>query len=401
VDRAESEIDLLRRCTRDVVAVSTLPAVWLSHTPQQVAASLLEVLYDVLRLDFAFVRLNDGLELLYARDGFLVERDVRTFSTALDRWLATPAAADRRPLPIVDAEALHVATAPVGSGQPQGLLVLGSRRAGFPLQTERLVWNVAANQAAVVLQQKRDQAALRELHEAERKAREEAQQAVRFSDLFIGILGHDLRNPLSAISSAAELLIRREEAERITAPMSRVLSSAQRMSRMIDQLLDFTLLRIGGGVPLRPAEVDLSALVGDLVEELRVGMPDARVSLDVVGDLVVVWDRDRMAQVISNLLANALQHGTPGCPVSIVLDGSAADHVVVRVQNAGVVDPALLPVLFEPFRGAKRTNQRGLGLGLFITHQLVLGHGGVVRATSNEADGTCFELRLPRRARTQ
>jgi signal transduction histidine kinase len=493
--------------------VSTLPVVWRSHSPQQVAASLLEVLFDALHLDFAFVRLNDGTEAAYTRDGFMTERDVKVFSAALDRWLVTPAES-RTPLPIAQrsSAALEVATAPIGTVQ-QGLLALGSVRPGFPKQTERLVWNVAANQAAVVLQQKRDQMALQQneavlrkktlqlqrlagaslaiiaapsvdemrrvvsehardiigcrdaacsdtlgtlathatlatlatlvvplvgsdkepigvlevankiegtfddddrallmqlaqfaavsieksrLHQAERQAREEAQQAVRFSDMFIGILGHDLRNPLSAISSAAELVLRRDKSERVAAPIARVLSSAQRMSRMIDQLLDFTRLRIGGGVPLRTAELDVKALATDLIDELRVGAADATLVLDVVGDPVVVWDRDRVGQVLSNLLANAMQHGTAGKPVHLRIDGSQAARVVIQVGNEGCIDSELLPVVFEPFRGGKRSNQRGLGLGLFIAKQLVLHHRGAIKVTSTPSTGTCFELDLPR-----
>jgi signal transduction histidine kinase len=242
---------------------------------------------------------------------------------------------------------------------------------------------------------------VQKLAQREREARiAEMERAVHFGEMFAGILGHDLRNPLSAITTAAGLLEARADSERIARPARRVVASANRMERMISQLLDFTRIRLGGGLPLERARVDLAELAGSIIEELE-PVHQRTIWLHPHGDVVGTWDRDRLSQLLSNLAANACQHGEPGVPVDIVLDGTAAATVRIEVRNSGVIPPDLLPIVFEPLRVSadhhhKRGGSSGLGLGLYISQQIVLSHGGTIRITSTEAEGTRFTVDLPR-----
>ncbi len=234
---------------------------------------------------------------------------------------------------------------------------------------------------------------LRKQDEKERERHE------AFRDLFIGMLGHDLRNPLAAIITSAGLLEKRARLEeRDLKVVRRIGSAGDRMGRMINQLLDFTRSRLGGGIPIVREPTNLHDIVQRVVDELRAGFDERRIELSVAGDATGVWDADRLGQVASNLIGNALEHGAKETPVVVEVD---ADGELVRltVRNQGAPIPAeLLPVIFDPFRRAAgpRFARRGLGLGLYIGQQIVHGHDGRIEVFSN-ADGlTTFTVYLPR-----
>lgn len=241
------------------------------------------------------------------------------------------------------------------------------------------------------------------LEEELRRQNDELSRTVRFSEMFVGILGHDLRNPLSAITTAACLLRKRAESEKVSQPAVRILNSATRMGRMIDQLLDFTSIRLGKGIPLDLKRADLTQLCRQAVVELESTGHGRTLSLTVVGsDLAGWWDVERLLQLLSNLLGNAVTHGAPDSPITVTLDGTDAAVVRLSVHNDGVVPPETLPVLFEPFRGdpnEKQEHSHGLGLGLLITQQIVLAHSGTIEVASSESEGTCFAVCLPREGR--
>lgn len=230
------------------------------------------------------------------------------------------------------------------------------------------------------------------------------EETVRANELFAAVLAHDLQNPLGAIMTAAQLLLMRHEGEssgagtRDTKPLSRILSSGQRMSRMIEQLLDFSRARTGGGIRVQPRESDLGELVEQALSELELANPDWKTTCETIGDPRGSWDSDRLLQVISNLVANAGQHGSPAKPVALRLDGSSPDSVRLEVHNDGAIPEALLPQLFDPFRKSRdrRSPSRGLGLGLYIVREIVRAHGGAVQVSSSEAAGTTFSVVLPR-----
>jgi signal transduction histidine kinase len=223
-------------------------------------------------------------------------------------------------------------------------------------------------------------------------------QTVRFNEMFTGMLGHDLRNPLAAIMTAAQLVIRRSSDPRTTTPLYRILSSGERMTRMIDQLLDFTRVRVGQGIPIARGPLDLLPLLRQAIEELESTL-GRKMKLHVEGNTSGAWDADRLSQVFSNLVANAIQHGSAEHPVSVRAEGTDASVVRVVVHNQGTVRTELLPRLFEPMLRdtASRVQPRGLGLGLYISQQIAKAHSGSIEVTSDAKDGTAFIVTLPRR----
>jgi len=232
------------------------------------------------------------------------------------------------------------------------------------------------------------------------KREEAARQTAVFREQFLGILGHDLRNPLQAISGNAALLLRYGGlAEPQRKAVNRISISADRMARMINDLLDFTRTRLGGGYALSRARMNLHDVLQQVVEELEVAHPKRRFELTLSGNGWGEWDADRMAQAVSNLVGNAVQYSPEDTAVTVSLrdeDGG----VRLEVHNWGLPIPGeRLPHIFDPFVRAQdmRSAQRnGLGLGLYITHEIVRAHSGLLGVTSTSQEGTRFWLRLPR-----
>jgi signal transduction histidine kinase len=235
-----------------------------------------------------------------------------------------------------------------------------------------------------------------ELLERERKAREEAEQASKFAELFMAVLGHDLRSPLNAIKLGGATLDRDAHDDRDRRIAKRILRSCERMVGMIDQILDFSRIRVGRGLSHGPVPMDLQ----DVIRRVRDELPGrASIRVEVEGATRGVWDPDRLAQVFSNLLGNALEHSPEGAAVSVKIDGRASDQVEVTVGNPGVIPTEVIPQVFEPFRkGRPEAKSKGLGLGLYISKVIVAGHGGTIEVTSSEEEGTRFQVRLPRAA---
>ena len=245
-------------------------------------------------------------------------------------------------------------------------------------------------------ERKRAEEALR----AEVARRLDAEQTSRLAQLFIGVLGHDLRNPLNAIVTGASYLTRIATSERQSRTIARITSSGRRIASMIDQLLDITRFGIGGGIELDRRPVDLAAIGRNVVDELAIAHPDRTVRSEPVGDTTGDWDQVRIEQALSNLVGNALQHGAPATPVSLRVEGGA-DGVSLVLHNGGAIPADLLPDVFAPFkRAAARSTgaSASLGLGLYITSQIIRAHGGTIDVTSSPEAGTTFTLWLPRRA---
>ena len=229
---------------------------------------------------------------------------------------------------------------------------------------------------------------------------EQLQQALRMNEVFVAVLGHDLRNPLSAVITGAELVTQLSADDRVRKVSARIRSSGDRMARMIEQLLDVARIR-SGRLEMKPADNDLRALAQSLVEELQHAGADRDIQLSAKGDTRGRFDGDRVAAAISNLVANALQHGAPGEPVRVDVDGTRPETLLLCVSNGGVVPREVLATMFEPFhaRGSTSASHGGLGLGLYIVQEFVRAHGGTVKARSSESTGrTEFEIALPRAA---
>ncbi len=228
---------------------------------------------------------------------------------------------------------------------------------------------------------------------------EELTRTVRLNDMFAGIVGHDLRGPLSTIVMAGQLLLGYVDQPKPVRTIERLLTSADRMQRMISQLLDFARARADGGIELDRRPLELPDIARDVIEEVRLARPDLKIELEVHGDVRGDHDGNRLSQVFSNLIGNAVQHGSPDTPLTVRIDGRDRDAIRVEVRNRGTIPPEVLPILFSPFRGSqqKALRSQGLGLGLFITAHIVQAHGGSIAAES--VDGwTAFRFDLPRRA---
>jgi len=224
---------------------------------------------------------------------------------------------------------------------------------------------------------------------------DELRETLRFSELFAGILAHDLRNPLNTIVMGTELLCADAPDPKVQSTLVRMRSSERRMTRMIEQLLDLTRSRSGSGIAIVPSPLDFAELANGVVQELSLAFPSRRVRVNTAGDTRGEWDQDRLGQVVSNLLGNALHHGDERGEVAVSVDGRASRIVELETHNAGAIPAEHLPHLFDPFRSGNRKRRQGLGLGLYITKLIVEAHGGDVRVDSGST-GTRFRVRLPR-----
>ncbi|MFP2904055.1 PAS domain S-box protein [Pyxidicoccus sp. 3LFB2] len=235
---------------------------------------------------------------------------------------------------------------------------------------------------------------------AQKQHEAEIQRRVDFEQQLIGIVSHDLRNPLNAITLSASMLVRQEGLdERSTKGVRRILTSAERATRMIRDLLDFTQARLAGGIPIEVKPVDLHELVSQVIDELEHAHPERALKLTQEGDTQGAWDPDRMAQVVTNLTTNALKYSPEGSLVTVRTRGEA-NAVVLEVHNRGEpIAPERLPHLFKPLsRGVAKVDvqTRSIGLGLFIVDSIVRAHGGSVTVRSTGDEGTTLTVRLPR-----
>ena len=221
-----------------------------------------------------------------------------------------------------------------------------------------------------------------------------------FRDQSLGILGHDLRNPLSSVVMGATTLMESSElSERNRSTAERMLNSAQRMGRMIEDLLDLTRTRFGDMIPILRAPIDLGPLCRQVVSELEGHRPPGQLTLVERGDLRGSWDSDRISQVLSNLVWNAIQHGKKASPIEVRVSDHG-DEVWLEVHNEGPAIPDdVQATLFQPLVRHTRDVQTraGLGLGLYIASQVAVAHGGTLTVSSSESTGTSFTARLPRK----
>jgi signal transduction histidine kinase len=236
-----------------------------------------------------------------------------------------------------------------------------------------------------------------------------AESLARYSEIvrmeqnvFLGILGHDLRTPLQSISSGTEYLIHAKDMDgRVVQMGTRMHNSVKRMTGMIHNLLDFTQSRISGGIQIAPTQTNLPEVAEQVVEELRSNNPRCLIHIENKGDCTGHWDASRLAQIYQNLVSNALQYGDQDKGVLVTNEGKSSE-VVIRVHNDGAPIPEQEQErLFNPLHRhahaeSEKNPRRNLGLGLYIVQEIVSAHCGTITVTSSKAEGTNFIVRLPK-----
>jgi len=222
-------------------------------------------------------------------------------------------------------------------------------------------------------------------------------------NLFLGILSHDLRSPLGAARMSAELTLKIGTLnEKQTMLVSQVVESMDRATEIVTHLLDLTRARLGSGIPVIKTPMDIGFVSRQLVDEMRAMHPDRTFTLEISGDTEGKWDKPRIGQVLSNLLGNAVRYSFTDSPIGMTIKGQP-EEVVLSVHNDGVpISPDVIGRIFDSLirgEGENIENQPqsiNLGLGLYITKEIVAAHGGTISVTSSEKEGTTFTARFPR-----
>lgn len=383
----------LRRCIRELAALSVLSAAWSRTEPQGIAESLADVLLRSLtQAELIYVHVlgpsrDLAVEILRTHQGRETADRTREIGKTLEPLLQCGSAPPPTfPNPVGEGT-VRLAIIPMGYDGDCGFVVAGSRQPDFPSQTERLLLGVGVNQATVVLQHKRSEAILRE--------------SDRRKDEFLAILAHELRNPLAPLRNALQLMrLAGDDAQTVAKTRGMMERQMEQMVRLIDDLLDISRIT-RGKIVLRKERVELAAVIRDAVEtsrpviesaghELTVIYPPELISLDA--------DSTRLAQVFANLLNNAAKYTPRGGQIRLTADRQG-NEVVVRVRDTGIGIPVdMLPRIFEMFTQVDRSLERsqgGLGIGLSLVRGLVELHGGSVEAfSSGPGQGSEFRVRL-------
>jgi signal transduction histidine kinase len=220
-------------------------------------------------------------------------------------------------------------------------------------------------------------------------------------NLLLGMLGHDMRSPLNTIMMTAKYLSALNAGDSVSDAASRLIRSGASMKALLDDLIDFNRTKLGLGIKVAIADLDLAPLFADELEQLRGAHPSRQIELKIVGDARGGWDGPRLQQLLRNLVVNAIIHGAADAPIQVVLTGNDAD-ITIEVKNSGpTIEKAILDQIFDPLkRGLRQGNsddsEAGLGLGLYIVREIAQAHGGEVKVRSDNGE-TVFAVRLPRR----
>jgi signal transduction histidine kinase len=328
------------------------------------------------------------------------------------------------------AAALHRAIELRRAGESGGPASVASGEAGLRMQGVRVLVAEMAGEESALLRQRLDRLSSAELWSAAvviggaallliltavaavmvrgdlRRRKEQVAERARvaeYQERLISIVGHDLRNPLTALLVSAQMLLQKREdlKPRHAVAVDRIQRSAARIDALVAQLIDFTYARLGRGIPTRPSPMDAKAVVARAADAVRDRYPGRDIRVDAPEQtLLGSWDGDRVAQLVENLVTNALQYGADG-PVAISLARAADESLELHVHNAGPAIPAeIRERLFDAYwrgKGAEVSHPRGLGMGLYIVREIARAHGGAVEVRSADGDGTTFTVRLPAR----
>ena len=219
-------------------------------------------------------------------------------------------------------------------------------------------------------------------------------------NLLLGMMGHDMRNPLHVIQMSASYLAQIDVGDRVSATAARIVRSGTQLKTLLDDLIDFNRTNLGLGIHIAPTGVNLADLFADALEQLRVSHPGRQIELQVSGNASGSWDPHRLHQVLNNLVLNAIKYGAGDAPVNVIIAGTPGE-VEFSVHNRGrMIERSAIPHIFDPLvrgeqAGDKRENDGSLGLGLYIARQIAIAHGGNIAVRSDET-ATVFTVTLPR-----
>ena len=403
-----SDVRQLQKCLNELVAILALSAMWTDLEPRQIAQTLIDALVELLGLEFAYIRLSDpeeGSITECVRSS--VRRDIlpHDVGRSLELCLATepPTEVLALPNPLGDGLTQTVVFR-LGLHDEVGRLIVGSQRPDFPTRIEHLLVRIAANQAVIGLQearhlsrQRRAAAELERSLNSEHAARLEAEKATQLRDEVLAILAHDLRNPMSSILSAAGLLALTSEDARTKKPLGVIERATRTMERLVNDLLDIARIEAGHFV-MQKDPVEIGALIRESVELFEPQALAKGITLRVAvedGVPAISADRDRLLQVLSNLLGNALKFSTTGKTITArATRGDGGVHVSIKDSGAGIPAEHLEHV-FDRFWQADRTSRSGAGLGLAICKAIVGTHGGKIWAASAVGRGTTMHFEIP------
>jgi signal transduction histidine kinase len=305
---------------------------------------------------------------------------------------------------------------PSRNGEPTAAEKHGTGRAVSGFTLDQMVAEYRALRASVVRlwTRKRPEASSTDLDDLTRfnEAIDQslAESITRFTqdldkskEMFLAILGHDLRSPIATVMTSAKFMLETNELEEPHLTLtSRVVSATTRMNHMVGALLDFTRSRLGGGIPVVPARMNMGKVVHDVVNEVLAANRGRRIEIDARGALNGDWDCERITQALTNLIGNALEHGSERTGVRVDVQGTD-DEVTIAVHNFGVAIPEdQLDGIFNAMKHQSASRSKkptaNLGLGLYIADQIVHAHKGTIEVESSNDAGTTFTIHLPRRA---
>ncbi|HEX4743041.1 MAG TPA: ATP-binding protein [Candidatus Limnocylindria bacterium] len=372
----------------DLFVLTSLPALWIDRSGERIVEDALTLVRRMRTLDVACAQYVDGSgRTRQVIPAVAAEPEARASAAVLDRLPLMRGGAEEVHTVLADGAELRVVLAPLGAAGAAGTLALGSRRPAFPTRADRVVIDATANQAAIAL---RSASLYERLRDADQR-----------KDEFLATLAHELRNPLGAISNAAQFLVRAERDPQRTEMLNVVTRQVGHLSHMIDGLLDVSRLTRGVAT-IERSSIDLRESVERAVASMRVGRRLDRHVVDLTlcaEPLEIDADEARIEQIIANLVDNATKFTRAGGRIEIVVErrGEAAE---IRVRDEGVGIPQqFLPHVFELFAQAPRPLDRssgGLGIGLAVVRELAHLHGGRVRAESEGPDrGSTFTVWLP------
>jgi signal transduction histidine kinase len=419
MDMASEDMLSLRRCLRDLVAFTTLPALWKGYTPQGIAESLSDVLLSILHLDIVYVRLTgatEAIEVIRTPQGLYSAEQSMEISSMLNSLCQVDSSNSVQSIanPMGNGM-LHIATMPVGHKGTRNIVIAGTHSPDSLTDTDLLILRVAANQAAIALQQAQLLVDLKLANEQkdrllaqEQCARREAEEAIRARDEFLAAASHELKTPVTGLRGFAQLGLRHMDKHaafdpaRIRRAFEAIEQQSTKLGHLITQLLDTSRIQVGRLIlDLKPT--DIVGLVEQTASTVQMTTARHHITVQAPSSIPILADPLRLEQVLTNLLDNAIKYSPNGGPVDVEIAQPSQDVIRIAVTDQGIgIPPERRERIFDQFYQAHEgQNFVGMGLGLYISRQIVELHGGQLIVEFPTEVGTRFIVSLPTKATDQ